>query len=82
VVIGFSGGVDSTFLAAVAQLALGKKALAVTIDTPLLARSELPEARALGAADRHPPARRAINVLTEQKIASNPPDRCYYCKED
>ena len=81
VAIGFSGGVDSTFLAAVAQLALGKKALAVTIDTPLLARSELREARLLARQIGIRLRVERINVLTEQKIASNPPDRCYYCKK-
>ena len=81
VAIGFSGGVDSTFLAAVAQLALGKQALAVTIDTPLLARSELCEARALAKQIGIRLRVERINVLTEQNIAGNPPDRCYYCKK-
>ena len=81
VAIGFSGGVDSTFLAAVAQLALGKKALAVTIDTPLLARSELREARVLAKQIGIRLRVERINVLTEQNIAGNPPDRCYYCKK-
>ena len=81
VAIGFSGGVDSTFLVAMAQLALGKKALAVTIDTPLLARAELRAARALARqiGIRHRIER--INVLAEQQIAANPPDRCYHCKK-
>jgi uncharacterized protein len=81
VAVGFSGGVDSTFLAAVAQLALGKRALAVTIDTPLLARSELREARALAKQIGIRLRVERINVLTEQNIAGNPPDRCYYCKK-
>ena len=81
VAIGFSGGVDSTFLAAVAQRTLGKKTLAVTLDTPLLARSELREARALARqiGIRHRVER--INVLENPNIAGNPPDRCYWCKK-
>jgi uncharacterized protein len=81
VAVGFSGGVDSTFLVAVARLALGKKALAVTLDTPLLARAELREARALARriGVRHRVAR--LNVLANPNIAGNPPDRCYWCKK-
>ena len=81
VAVGFSGGVDSTLLAALAQLALGKQALAVTIDTPLLARAELRAARTLARriGIRHRIER--LNVLAEPQIAANPPDRCYYCKK-
>ena len=80
VAIGFSGGADSTFLAAVAAQALGKNALAVTIDTPFLARAELCEARALARrlGLRHRVVR--INVLEHRQVAANPPDRCYFCK--
>ena len=81
VAVGFSGGVDSTFLAAVAQRVLGKQALAVTIDTPLLARSELREARALARQIGIRLRVERINVLTEPNIAGNPPDRCYHCKK-
>ena len=40
-VIAFSGGVDSTTLAALAFEVLGEKALAVTIDSPLFPRQQL-----------------------------------------
>ena len=46
VVVAYSGGVDSAFLAAIANEVLGDKAIAVTAVSPSLAPSELEEARA------------------------------------
>jgi len=83
VVVAFSGGVDSTLLLALCVQVLGAdRVLAVTADSPTLPRSELLEAgvlaEELGA--RH------VVVLTEElqdeRFASNPPDRCYYCKQE
>ena len=45
VAVAFSGGIDSTLVARAAQLALGDEALAVTADSPSVARTELAEAR-------------------------------------
>ena len=81
VAIGFSGGVDSSFLAAIATQVLGRRALAVTIDTPLLARSELRAARALARQFRLRHRVVRVNVLKEKTLAANPPDRCYHCKK-
>ena len=48
VLVAWSGGVDSTFLAVMAHRALGKAALAVTADSPSFPRADLRETRALG----------------------------------
>ncbi len=48
-VVGFSGGVDSSFLAAAAQRVLGEKAVAVTCCSPTLPASEREEAAAIAA---------------------------------
>src|SRR5579875_927894 len=76
----FSGGVDSTLVAVVAQQELGERALAVTAVSPSLAPSERDETRALATALnlRH----RFIETreLEDPRYAANPRDRCYFCK--
>src|SRR5688572_6945764 len=49
VAVAFSGGIDSTVVAAAAFRALGDRAVAVTADSPSVPRSELAEARELAA---------------------------------
>lgn len=81
-VVAFSGGVDSSLLAAAAVDALGERALAVTARSPLYARREtdgaVELARQLGV--RH----RIIDTceLESPGVAENPIDRCYHCKHD
>ena len=77
--IAFSGGVDSSYLCAVAVEALGSNALAVTIDSPLVPRSELSEACSIASliGIRHI----ILNEASlDSTVSSNPPDRCYHCK--
>ncbi|HEX9781035.1 MAG TPA: ATP-dependent sacrificial sulfur transferase LarE [bacterium] len=80
-VIAFSGGVDSTLLAWYARDTLGRDAvLAVTADSPSLAREDLEEAVRLAAALglRHQIV--ATRELADPRYAENSPARCYYCK--
>ena len=81
VLVGFSGGVDSTFLSAMAGQILGRQALAVTIDSPFLARAELREARKLARliGIRHRIV--TVDVFDDARLIANPPDRCYHCKK-
>ena len=76
----WSGGTDSTFLAVLAARVLGEKALAVTVDMPLLPRADLREARAL--AKRLGLRHRVIKTspMTDSRFLANRPDRCYWCK--
>jgi len=83
VVVAFSGGVDSTLLLAVCLRVLGDdRVLAVTADSPTLPRSELVEAAALA---RELGARHVVittEELQDERFATNPTDRCYYCKQE
>lgn len=79
-VVAYSGGVDSTLLAAVAHEVLGDKALAVTAASPTYPEHQLQEARAIAA--RIGLAHEVIETdeFDCADFIANPPDRCYYCK--
>lgn len=78
VAVAFSGGVDSTLVAAVAGKTLGENALAITVHSPYIPNWEVEEARAL--AKEHGFRHHVINTTVPEVILHNPPDRCYLCK--
>ena len=81
-VVGFSGGVDSTLLFAVAAEALGDRALAVTATSETYPERELREAEAFA---RKIGGRHRVVESEELDIpgfAENPKNRCYYCKSE
>ncbi len=82
VIVAYSGGVDSAFLAAVANDVLESKALAVTAQSPSLAPSELREAVEL--AQRLGLNHRVIQTkeVEREDYAANNPNRCFFCKDE
>lgn len=81
-VVGFSGGVDSTFLLAVAREVLGDRALGVTAASETYPERERREAEALARAVG---ARHRVIVSEELDVpgfAENPKNRCYFCKKE
>lgn len=80
--VALSGGVDSTLMAAVAQRALGDRALAVTAVSPSLAPAEQAEAREL--AQRLGIAHREIETREIERAGyvENSPERCFHCKDE
>jgi pyridinium-3,5-biscarboxylic acid mononucleotide sulfurtransferase len=82
VVVAFSGGVDSTFVASAAFDALGDRALAVTGVSPSIPESEVEEAKQLAASIGI--AHRLIETreMDRPGYVENSPDRCFYCKDE
>lgn len=82
VVVAYSGGVDSTFLAVAAHDALGERALAVTAASPAIPEAEMEEAGAL--ARQFGFAHRVIRTaeMDDANYVANPANRCYFCKSE
>lgn len=81
-VVAFSGGVDSSVVAALAHRALGDRALAVTAVSPSVAQGELEGARRV--AEHIGIAHEIVrtNELARPGYRANGPDRCYFCKSE
>ena len=83
VVVAFSGGVDSTFLLALAAGALGAENVLAAIGvSPSLAGREHTEARELAEKIGVELAEVQTCELDDPNYAANPKDRCYHCKMD
>ena len=78
--VGFSGGVDSSFLTAVAQEVLGDRLLAVTEADAGVPRRELQEAKSFCEERGIRQVFCNVNPLQEEAYRYNSADRCYYCK--
>ncbi len=81
VVIGFSGGVDSSFLATVEKLVLGDKAIAITVQSVFNPRAETKFAQQFAAELSIPHEILHVDVLAIENVADNPTNRCYYCNK-
>ena len=82
VLVAYSGGVDSAFLAWAAHRALGENMRAVIADSPSLARTHLQDAIAFAGEHGIPLEVAATNELDRPEYARNDPARCYFCKDE
>ena len=80
--IAYSGGIDSTLAAKVACDMLGDRALAVTAESPSLMPEDLEDAlvQAAEMGVRHQVVK--THELDNPNYASNPVNRCYFCKSE
>ena len=80
--VAYSGGTDSAYLAYEAHRLLGNQTLAVIADSPSLARSQYADAVAF--AEEHGIPLRVIETaeLEDPEYAKNAADRCFHCKDE
>jgi uncharacterized protein len=82
VLVAFSGGVDSTFLLAVAVECLGDSAVAVTAESPSLPQTERDEVLALVARLRARHLWIRTDEMERPGYVANEADRCFHCKAE
>jgi uncharacterized protein len=83
VLIGFSGGVDSAYLAVVAREALGReRVLAVIGRSASFPSAQWEGARAVAAAHDIAVLEVDTDELNDPRYAANPTNRCYFCKNE
>src|SRR3954452_14022664 len=82
VIVAYSGGVDSAYLAWVANDALGERAVAITADSP--SYPERHRQMATQIAGRFGFRHEIIHTreLDRPEYRANPANRCYYCKHE
>lgn len=82
VMIAYSGGVDSAFLAATAHRVLGDRMLAVLADSPSLARRDMEQAQAFAQAIGMPLRVIQTEELDKPEYQRNDASRCFHCKTE
>ena len=82
VLVAYSGGTDSAYLAYAAHQALGEKMLAVIADSASLPRAELAAALAFTAAHHIPTQILQTNELESVDYQRNDAQRCFHCKDE
>jgi pyridinium-3,5-biscarboxylic acid mononucleotide sulfurtransferase len=82
VMVAYSGGVDSAFLAATAHRVLGDRMLAVLADSPSLARRDMEQAKTFAAAQQMPLRVIETSELDKPEYQRNDANRCFHCKTE
>jgi uncharacterized protein len=82
VIVAYSGGVDSAYLAYAAHLALGGQALAVTADSPSYPDRHRQIALRLARDFGFPHLMIRTAEMERPEYRANPANRCYYCKHE
>jgi uncharacterized protein len=82
VAVAYSGGVDSAYLLYAAHRVLNERCVGVIADSPSLPRRDLEEALDLARQRQWPVRVIQTRELENPDYASNPMNRCYFCKKE
>ena len=81
-IVAYSGGVDSAYLAYAAHRVLGDQMLAVTALSASYSARDRREAQAIVARFKFPHEFIETDELSNSAYRANSPDRCYFCKDE
>jgi len=81
-IVAYSGGVDSTYLAYAASRALGEQMIAIIADSASLPRSHYREAVEFAQEQAIPLHTVETDELEREEYAANQADRCFHCKDE
>jgi pyridinium-3,5-biscarboxylic acid mononucleotide sulfurtransferase len=82
VIVGYSGGVDSTLVAFVANKVLGRNALIVLAATDTITAEDVDLAQSIANTHHFNFREITYNELEIKNYAENPVNRCYFCKQE
>jgi len=82
VIVGFSGGVDSTLVAYAANKILGANALIILGRMETITSDDVELARSIALENRFNYREISYNELEIDQYASNPVNRCYFCRRE
>ncbi|MGC8739240.1 MAG: ATP-dependent sacrificial sulfur transferase LarE [Candidatus Hydrogenedens sp.] len=82
IAIAYSGGVDSTYLSAVAYEVLSNRCILLIADTPSMPREELKEALEFAKQQQWNVSVIYPHEFKDERFLRNDPQRCYYCKSE
>ncbi|MEI8330250.1 MAG: ATP-dependent sacrificial sulfur transferase LarE [Methanomicrobiales archaeon] len=79
--ISYSGGVDSALLAVLATEVLSDKTRCILLDSPVVPRAAVAEARQIAEEYSLQIENMPVRVMEDERFTKNPTDRCYWCKK-
>jgi uncharacterized protein len=79
--VSFSGGVDSALLAVLAKEVLGNNTRCVLLDSPVVPRAAIADARQIAKESGLQLEIIPVHVIDDERFLKNLPDRCYWCRK-